>query len=172
MFTETALRASPRAPLSTGPERKSPADLRAALQLFFKAYDSACLDFDADAVVALYDLPCLVSGMHGHGSFTARGELRAHFAKVFAAYRQQGLVSASLASLTINALSEDFARAEAVWSFSNTRGTDVANLASAYTLRRTTLSAGARWRIVHALVLDEAENLRPAKRPTLSLALR
>jgi hypothetical protein len=172
MFTETALRASPRASLSTNPERKSPADLRAELQLFFKAYDSACLDFDADAVVALYDLPCLVSGMHGHGSFTARGELRAHFAKVFVAYRQQGLMSASLASLTINALSSDFARAEAVWSFSNARGMDVASLASAYTLRRTTLPTCARWRIVHALALNEAENLRPAKRPTLALAER
>jgi hypothetical protein len=172
MFTETALRAGPRATNSTRPERKSPADLRAELQLFFKSYDAACLDFDIDAVAALYDLPCLVSGMHGHGSFTARGELRAHFAKVFPTYRQQGLISASLASLTINALSDEFARAEAVWAFSNTRGADVANLASAYTLRRTTLPMGGRWRIVHAVALDEAENLATLKRPMLSLAIR
>jgi len=172
MFTETALRASPRASLPARTEKTHPVDLRAELQLFFKSYDAACLDFDIDAVATLYDLPCMVSGMHGHGSFTARGELRAHFAKVFAAYRQQGLVSASLASLTINALSDEFARGEAVWAFSNMRGTEVANLASAYTLRRTTSPAGARWRIVHALALDEAENLRPTKRPTLSLAPR
>lgn len=172
MFTQTALRADSGAPLSTLARKPEPVDPRAELQMFFKAFDAACLDFDADAVAALYDLPCLVSGMHGHGSFTARGELRAHFAKVFALYRQQGLVSASLASLTIHALSDDFARAEVVWAFSNTRGTDIANLASAYTLRRTSLPAGARWRIVHALALDEAENLRPARRPTLALALR
>lgn len=172
MFTETALRASPRATPSTRLERQSPVDLRAELQLFFKSYDAACLDFDIDAVAALYDLPCLASGMYGHGSFTARGELRAHFAKVFTAYRQQGLVSASLASLTINALSDEFARAEVVWAFSNARGSDIANLASAYTLRRTTLPMGGRWRIVHALALDEAEKLAATKRPTLSLAIR
>jgi hypothetical protein len=172
MFTETALRASPRASRSVHPDKTNPVDLRAELQLFFKSYDAACLDFDIDVVASLYDLPCLVSGMHGHGSFSARGELRAHFARVFAAYRQQGLVSASLSSLTINALSDEFARGEAVWSFSNARGTDVANLASAYTLRRSMLPAGNRWRIVHALALDEAEKLAATKRPTLSLALR
>lgn len=172
MFTETALRASSSARPSPRPEKTNPVDLRAELQLFFKSYDAACLDFDIDAVASLYDLPCLVSGMHGHGSFTARGELRAHFAKVFTAYRQQGLVSASLASLTINALSGEFARGEAVWSFSNSRGSDVASLASAYTLRRTMLPAGGRWRVVHALALDEAEKLAATKRPTLSLAIR
>ncbi|MBI2256280.1 MAG: hypothetical protein HYU58_16775 [Proteobacteria bacterium] len=173
MFTQAAaLRVSPRTSLSARPERPKPADPRAELQLFFKAYDAANLDFDADAVVALYDLPCLISGMHGNGSFTARGELRAHFARVFTAFRQQGLVGASLASLIITALSDEFARAEAVWSFTDPRGRDAANLASAYTLRRAALPDGGRWRIVHALALDDAERIGTAKRPLLVLSGR
>lgn len=172
MFTQSTLRTTALAPLSTPLRQPEPADPRAELQLFFKAYDAACLDLDADGVAALYDLPCLASGLHGHGSFTARGELRAHFAKLFSGFRQQGLVSASLASLAIDALSREFARAEAVWAFSNHRGSEVANLASAYTLRRTTMPTGARWRIVHAVALDEAENLKAAKRPVLALKIR
>jgi hypothetical protein len=171
MLTETALRAS-RAALPDRPHRPQTADPRTELQLFFKSYDAACLDFDADAVAALYDLPCLLSGMQGQGSFTARGELRAHFAKLFTAYRQQGLVSASLASLTITALSEDFARGEAVWSFSDTRGREGGSLASAYTLRRTPQPTGGRWRIAHAVALDEAEKVVGFKRPILSLMAR
>jgi len=171
MLTETALRA-PRASMTARADRPRPADARAELQLFFKSYDAACLDFDADAVAALYDLPCLISGMYGHGSFTARGELRAHFAKIFGAYRQQGLVCASLASLSITALSDDFARGEAVWSFSDSRGREGGNLASAYTLRRSLQAADARWRIAHAVTLDEAEKLAGPKRPTISLVVR
>lgn len=159
--------------LATGRLRPVPAtspDPKSDLQFLFKAYDAACLDFDADAVASFYDLPCLISLPDGNGSFTARGEVRAMMARRFAAYRQQGLVSASMTALTLEALSGDFAQARIVWSLSNTRGTEMASFASAYTLRR----ADGRWRIAHAVTLDEAAKLATFRRqaPMLSLTGR
>lgn len=145
--------------------RSTPArlpDVKGDLQLLFKSYDAACLDFDADAVAAFYDLPCLISTVDGNGSFTARGEVRAAFARLFSGYRQQGLVSASLASLQIEALSDGFAQVQAIWSLANNRGAEVGNLTCAYTLRHAT----GKWRICHAVSLGDA---RPLRRSTLSL---
>lgn len=145
-----------------------PADVRAELQLLFKAYDAACFDFDADAVAGFYDLPCLISTAEGNGSFTARGELRAAYTRLFAGYRAQGLVSASLASLNIAAFSGGFAQGLAIWSLGNARGQDVVNLACVYTLRL----AQGRWRIAHRLALDEALKLARTKPRDAILSLR
>ena len=138
-------------------------DAKGDLQLLFKSYDAACLDFDADAVAAFYDLPCLISTPDGNGSFTARGEVRAAFARLFSSYRQQGLVGASLASLQIEALSAGFAQAQAVWSLANNRGADVGSVICAYTLRHAT----GKWRICHAVSLGD---VLPVRRATLNLA--
>jgi ketosteroid isomerase-like protein len=167
MFVESLLSAQSRHRPQPAPAATAPADPRAELQRLFKSYDAAYLDFDADAVASLYDLPCLLSAQQGNGSFTARGELRAAFARVFAGYRQQGLTGASLASLTISTLSGDFAQAQAIWSLSNARGHDVASFASHYTLRHVQ----GRWRIAHAVALDEAEKRTRQKpwAPILSL---
>ncbi|WP_374654342.1 hypothetical protein [Dongia sp.] len=145
-----------------------PVDARAELQLLFKSYDAACLDFDADAVAGFYDLPCLLSTQEGNGGFTARGELRAAFARVFSGYRQQGLVGASLVSLGIDALSDDFALARAIWSLGDTRGRDAVSFGCLYTLRR----AQGRWRIVHAVALDERSKLARRKPRAAILGLR
>ncbi len=78
-----------------------------------KSYDAACLDLRCRCGGSAYDLPCLSPVCKGQGSFSgARRIARSILPKLFTAYRQQGLVSASLASLTITALSEDFARGE------------------------------------------------------------
>lgn len=143
-------------------------DARTELQLFFKSYDSAMLDFDADQLAGQFDLPCLLSAPEGSGSFSARGELRAALARNFLEYRHQGLVSASLAALSLTALSHDFARAEAVWSFCNGRGQEMRNIACAYTLRRSPPGQIGRWRIVHAVSLDAPMRNRP-RGETLSL---
>jgi ketosteroid isomerase-like protein len=142
-----------------------PADARAELQHFFKSYDAACFDFDADAVASLYDLPCLISSAEGNGSFTARGELRAAFARIFTGYRQRGLVTASLAALDLTALSDDFAQGQAIWSLSNGRGQEVTSFARHYTLRRAFNGSLGRWRIVHAVALEEAEKLARRQGP-------
>lgn len=175
MYAETASHAqsrhrsqsTPTSTASVAAPADHRADSRAELQRLFKSYDAACLDFDADAVAGFYDLPCLISTQHGNGSFTARGELRAAFARVFSGYRQMGLVGANLASLSINALSDDFAQARVVWSLGNARGHDVVSVACLYTLRY----AQGRWRILHAVALDEAEKLarRNARAAILSL---
>jgi hypothetical protein len=134
-------------------------DTTGDLQCLFKSYDSACLDFDADAVAAFYDLPCLISAPDGTCSFTVRSDLRAAFARVFAGYRCQGLASASLVSLKIEALSASFAQARVIWSLANGRGADVASVGCAYTLRH----ALGKWRIVHVVTLDETDRRRPLK---------
>lgn len=138
-------------------------DTTGDLQHLFKSYDSACLDFDADAVAAFYDLPCLVSTPDGTGSFTTRADLRAAFARVFAGYRQQGLASASLVSLKIETLSAGFAQARAIWSLANGRGADVISIGCAYTLRQSLGQALGKWRIVHAVTLDDMDRRRPLK---------
>lgn len=172
MYAEPApaARVESRAGRSVPSSTAKPLDVQSDLQHLFKSYDAACFDFDADAVAALYDLPCLLSTPDGNGSFTARGELRAAFARVFSLYRQHGLVSASLVSLTIEALSADFAQVLARWSLSNGRGVDVVSVACAYTLRH----AGGKWRIAYAAALDDADKLarqRP-RAPTLSFTPR
>jgi hypothetical protein len=163
MYAETS--ASPRAVARAYPSMplRSP-DAKGDLQCLFKSYDAACLDFDADAVAAFYDLPCLISTQAGNASFTARGELRAAMARVFAGYRQRGLVSASIAALEVATLTADFAQAQVVWSLGKARGVEVVSFASRYMLRH----ADNRWRIVHAVALDDVEKLtQPAPRAPL-----
>lgn len=133
------------------------ADATADLQRLFKSYDAACFDFDADAVAAFYELPCLISTPDGNGSFTARGELRMAFARVFSGYRCQGLAAASIVSLQLDLLSAAIAQARVIWSLSNARGADIRSLACAYTLRRSQ----GKWRIACAVALDE-QGLRKA----------
>jgi hypothetical protein len=169
MYAETA--ASPRAVARaylTTPLRSL--DAKGDLQCLFKSYDAACLDFDADAVAAFYDLPCLISTQGGNASFTARGELRAAMARVFTGYRQHGLVSASIAALEVATLTADFAEAQVVWSLTKARGVEVVSFSCRYTLRH----ADNRWRIAHAVALDEVETLmQPAPRaPLLRLSPR
>jgi ketosteroid isomerase-like protein len=168
MYAETAFDVQSRHRSSSTLTAAAPADPRAELQRLFKSYDAACLDFDAEAVARLYDLPCLLSTQEGNGSFTSRGELRAAFARAFSGYRQQGLTGASLVSLTISTLSGDFAQGRAIWSLSNARGHDVMSFACHYTLRH----AQGRWRIVHAVALDEAEKLARQKPRAAILSLR
>ena len=167
MYAETA--ASPRAVARAYPSvpLRSP-DARGDLQCLFKSYDAACLDFDADAVAAFYDLPCLISTPGGNASFTARGELRAAMARVFTGYRQRGLVSASIAALEVATLTTDFAQAQIVWSLCKARGVEVVSFARRYTLRH----ADNRWRIAHAVALDEVEKLAQpvARAPLLRLS--
>jgi ketosteroid isomerase-like protein len=165
-YTQTRHRSASPVP-QTAPA-PVPADPRAELQHFFKSYDAACFDFDADAVANLYDLPCLISSAEGSGSFTARGELRAAFARTFTGYRQQGLVGANLASLTISTLSGDFAQARAIWSLRLARGHDVTSFACHYTLRH----AQGRWRIVHAVGLDAGDKFARQKPRAAILSLR
>ena len=131
-------------------------DARGELQLFFKSLDAAMFDFDAEAVAAHFDLPCLLSGPEGSGSFSGRGELRTHLMRTFSQYRQQGLTSASLASLSLDAMSLDFAQSRIVWTFANARGHEVRSVAGAYTLRRSPPGSLGRWHIVHALSLAAA----------------
>lgn len=168
MYAQTAFDVQSRHRSSSPLTAPAPSDPRAELQRLFKSYDAACLDFDADAVASLYDLPCLLSTQEGNGSFTARGELRAAFARAFSGYRQQGLTGASLAALTISTLSGDFAQARAIWSLSNARGHDVMSFACHYTLRH----AQGRWRIAHAVGLDEADKLARQKPRAAILTLR
>ena len=167
MYAQSTLshRAEPRACRSV-PTRSS--DAKGDLQCLFKAYDAACLDFDADAVAAFYDLPCLISTPDGNGGFTARGDLRAAFAQAFSAYRRQGLVAASIVSLSIDTLSADFAQARVIWSLANARGADVVSFSCRYTLRH----AGGKWRIAYAVTLDEVDRLARPKSPPLGLTAR
>jgi hypothetical protein len=148
MYAERTLSAHADAPACRVVSAKSP-DVMGDLQYLFKAYDAASLDFDADSVAAFYDLPCLISAPDGNGSFTARGEIRAAFARAFAGYRQRGIVSATMVSLTLKSLSEDFAMALVTWSLSNARGMDISQLDNMYTLRRV----GMQWRISCTLTL-------------------
>ena len=58
----------------------------------------------------------------------------------------------------------DFAQAQVVWSLSKARGVEVVSFACRYMLRR----ADNRWRIAHAVALDEAEKLaQPSPRAPL-----
>lgn len=169
MYAETSssMHASARA---CAPQPVRTPDPTADLQCLFKAYDAACFDFDADAVAGFYDLPCLISSQGGNASFTARGEVRAAMARLFTHYRQRGLVSASIVDLKLKTLAADFARAAVRWSLSNARGMEVAGFAGSYTLRQ----AGGRWRIAHAVSLDDGlqqADLAP-RGPVLSLRPR
>ncbi len=169
MYAETSSSRHATARVRAPQPLRSP-DPTADLQCLFKSYDAASFDFDADAVAGFYDLPCLLSTQGGNASFNARGELRAAMARLFSLYRQRGLVSASIVDLKLKSLGDDFARAEVRWSLSNARGMEVTDFASSYTLRR----ADRRWRIAHAVSLDEA--LQPAnlvpRGPVLSLNAR
>ena len=88
-------------------------------------------------------------------------------ARQFATYRQRGLVSASLASLSIFAMTETFARAETIWLLGNARGLDAGEINCAYTLRFVL----GRWRIAHALYSDAIEKIASHRRrmPILQL---
>ena len=158
----TARAAAPQPPRSPDPT--------ADLQCLFKSYDAASFDFDAEAVAGFYDLPCLISTQGGNASVTARGELRAAMARLFAGYRQRGLVSASIVDLKLKTLSPDFARAVVRWSLGNARGMEVTGFSCSYTLRH----ADRRWRIAHAVALDEAARLAglTPRGPMLSLTPR
>ena len=169
MYAETSSSTHARA-RACAPQPVRSSDPTADLQCLFKAYDAACFDFDADAVAGFYDLPCLLSSPGGQASFTARGEVRAAMARLFTLYRQRGLVSASIVDLKLKTLGHDFARAEVRWSLSNARGMDITGFASSYTLRQ----ADRRWRIAHAVSLDDGvspADLAP-RGPVLSLRPR
>ncbi|MBL8709473.1 MAG: hypothetical protein JNL25_09785 [Rhodospirillaceae bacterium] len=151
--------------------RSMPADARAELQRLFKAYDSACLDLDAEAVAALYDLPCLISAPAGNAAFTARADLRQMLAGRFADYRRNGIVSASLTALDLESVAADFAVARVVWSLSDRRDLDVASVPRRYTLRRSDTIPGRPWRIAHVVSLgDPTARRQRAVLPHLSLA--
>jgi ketosteroid isomerase-like protein len=152
-------------------ERPMPADARAELQRLFKAYDAACLDLDADAAAAIYDLPCLISTPAGNTAFNARGELRQALARRFAAYRQQGIVCASITALDLESVAPDFATARVVWTLSDRRGNDVVSVPRRYTLRRSDAAPGRPWRIAHVVNLaDPTAHLADRGRPLLQVA--
>lgn len=136
-------------------ERPMPADARADLQRLFKAYDAACLDLDADATAAVYDLPCLISTSAGNIAYSTRAELRQALAQRFANYRQQGIVCASITALDLESVAVDFATARVVWTLSNHRGVDVVSVPRRYTLRRSDTVAGRPWRIAHVVNLAD-----------------
>lgn len=151
--------------------RSMPADARAELQRLFKAYDAACLDLDADAVAALYDLPCLISAPAGNAAFSARADLRRMLAGRFAGYRRNGIVSASLTALDLESVAVDFAVARVVWSLSDRRDLDLASVPRRYTLRRADTIPGRPWRIAHVVNLgDPTARRQGAERPSRWLA--
>ncbi|WP_374370010.1 hypothetical protein [Dongia sp.] len=165
--TETA----PRAGFSHQRERQMPADARAELQRLFKAYDAACFDLDADAASAIYDLPCLISTSAGNTAFNARGELRQALAQRFGAYRQQGIVCASITALDLESVAPDFATARVVWTLSDRRGNDVVSVPRRYTLRRSDAAPGRPWRVAHVVNLaDPAARIATNGRHLLRLA--
>jgi hypothetical protein len=153
-------------------QRPMPADARADMQRLFKAYDAACLDLDADAAAAIYDLPCLVSTSAGNTAFTARGELRQSLAQRFTGYRQQGIVCASITALDLESVAADFATARVVWTLSDRRGHDVVSVPRRYTLRRSDATPGRPWRIAHVVNLADpvTRGSGAAGRPLLRLA--
>lgn len=127
------------------------ADARADLQRLFKAYDAACLDLDAEAAAAIYDLPCLVSTTAGNTAFSARGDLSRALLRRFAAYRRHGIVSASLTALALESVAAGFATARATWSLADRRDVALASVPRRYTLRRA--EDGRPWRIAHVVNL-------------------
>jgi len=146
-------------------------DSRAELQRLFKAYDSACLDLDADAVAAIYDLPCLISTSAGNTAFSARGELRQALLRRFAGYRQHGIVSASVTALELESVAADFATARVVWTLVNHRDVAVVSVPRRYTLRRSEASTGRPWKIAHVVNLaDPAARLADTGRALLQIA--
>ena len=140
---------------ATSRSRSMPADARADLQRLFKAYDAACLDLDADAVAAVYDLPCLISTSSGNAAFTARAELRQMLSQRFTGYRQSGIVSASLTALDLESVAAGFAVARVVWSLSDRRDLDIVSVPRRYTLRRSDTVPGRPWRIAHVVSLGD-----------------
>lgn len=165
-----ATEASPQAG-STQRQRRLPADARAELQRLFKAYDAACLDLDADAVAAVYDLPCLISSSAGNIAFNARPELRQALVQRFAGYRRQGIVCASITALELESVAADFATARVVWTLSDHRDIDVVSVPRRYTLRRSDANPGRPWRIAHVVNLaDPAARLAHQDRPMLRIA--
>ena len=143
------------------------ADARADLQRLFKAYDAACLDLDADAVAAVYDLPCLISTSSGNAAFSGRAELRQMLSQRFTGYRQNGIVSASLTALDLESVAADFAVARVVWSLSDRRDIDIVSVPRRYTLRRSDANPGRPWRIAHVVNLGDPAT----RRAPLRLAL-
>lgn len=157
--------------MATRRSRFMPADARADLQRLFKAYDAACLDLDAEATAAVYDLPCLISTSSGNAAFSARADLRQMLGARFAGYRQNGIVSASLTALDLESVAADFAVARVVWSLSDRRGIDLVSVPRRYTLRRSDTVPGRPWRIAHVVSLGDPTTRRanPAH-PHLRLA--
>jgi ketosteroid isomerase-like protein len=164
---QTARAAAPRA-FSSRPLTE---DTRAELQRLFKAYDAACLELDAEAVAAIYDLPCLISTASGSTAFSARGELRQALLGRFAGYRQHGIVSASLTALELESVAADFATARVVWTLADRRDQAMVSVPRRYTLRRSDTSAGRPWKIAHVVNLaDPASRLAESGRALLRLA--
>lgn len=146
-------------------------DARAELQRLFKAYDAACLDLDAEAVAAIYDLPCLISTSAGSTAFSARGELRQALLGRFAGYRQHGIVAASITALELESVAADFATARVVWTLADRRDVAMVSVPRRYTLRRSATSPGRPWKIAHVVNLaDPASRLADGGRALLRIA--